>query len=247
MRDVTVVMAYYEQPGMLERQLKHLEALPVDLQEHLEVIIVDDGSPMKPALSVLGLYGKENPMEFPFKFQLWRMDVDIRWNQDACRNLGVKHARNSWVLLTDLDHLIPEATLRSVMTSRLHDNMVYKFARVNDVTLDPYKPHPNSWLLLRSLYEKAGGYDERFAGYYGTDWDFRDRIVRTAHAVMQLSIPLIRVGREHTPDASMPREFGRKSPEDAKQIQALKLQRERNKEGPKHDMYPNHLIFRWPA
>lgn len=239
MRDVTVVMAYYKQPVMLMRQLEQFTQYPQEVRDHLELVLVDDGSP-------------EHPITFPtcfkpaFKLQVYRMDVDVRWNQDACRNLGVKHARHPWVLLTDLDHLIPERTMKVVLTRPLNERYAYKFTRINDVTFDNYKPHPNSWLLTRALYDQAGGYDERFAGYYGTDWDFRDRVVRTAQVIHQLPSPLIRVGREHTMDASMPRDFGRKSVEDAHAIQELKLQRERERQGPQHDRFPNHKVFSCP-
>lgn len=223
MRGVSVVMAYYNQPTMLSRQLEHFNGLPADLLSQLEVIIVDDGSSVKPAIGVTA--GRE----FKHAFQLWKMAVDIRWNQDACRNLGVKHARQPWVLITDLDHLVPETTLRYLMTADLMPSRIYKFARKDDVTLADYKPHPNSWFMTVEMYARVGGYDERFAGYYGTDWDFRDRALRAAQTIWQLPQYIIRVGREHTPDASMPREFGRKSLHDSRMIQKLKLERDKEK------------------
>lgn len=236
MRDISVVMAYYENPTMLARQYKSFDALPFAVKNHFEYVVVDDGSPRSPA--------DPPSWELTYGFQLWRMDQDIRWNQDACRNLGVKYAKHPWVLITDMDHMIPDATLRAVMTEHLSERAAYKFTRVNDQTFDAYKPHPNSWLMTKKLYDEIGGYDERFAGWYGTDWDFRDRVVLKAQYVKMLPYPLVRVGREHTPDASCPREFGRKTPRDAQMIRDIRVKR--GGKAPERDRFSNHMVFRWP-
>lgn len=236
MRKISVVMAYYENPGMLRRQVEHLATFKADLLECLEYVVVDDGSPKFPAAF--------NQDVLKFACQMWRMGVDIRWNQDACRNLGVREARNEWVLITDMDHMIPETTFRGVTTEVLSERSIYKFTRVDDVTFTEYKPHPNSWLMTKEMYNKVGGYDERFAGYYGTDWDFRDRAMRAAEYIKMLPLPLVRVGREHTPDASCPREFGRKSPADAQAIR--RIHGARGNLPPQRFRFPHSLVFRWP-
>jgi len=236
MRDVTVVMAYYENPNMLQRQLANFAKMRAAIKEHLEYVIVDDGSPKHPAGTDL--------IPIDYKLQIHRMGVDIRWNQDACRNLGAKEARHKWLLLTDMDHLIPEGTLGMMMDRHLNESSIYKFSRLDDETFEPYKPHPNSWFMTKDMYFKVGGYDERFAGLYGTDWDFRDRCVRTAEFVEQVGFPLIRVGREHTADASCPREFGRKSPADAQAIRAIRDAR--GKQPPQMFRFPHHMVLSLP-
>jgi len=236
MRDVSVVMAYYENPLMLERQFTNFDRMSQEVKEHLEFVVIDDGSPKHPA---------QAPFIDGFKIQIHRMGIDIRWNQDACRNLGAREARHKWLLLTDMDHLIPEKTLTWVMeVIALREKSIYKFSRVNDVTFDVYKPHPNSWFMTKEMYFEVGGYDERFAGLYGTDWDFRDRCVRTAEFIEQVPVPLIRVGREHTPDASCPREFGRKSTEDAQAIR--RIRDDRGKATPQMFGFPNSMVLRLP-
>jgi hypothetical protein len=194
----TLVMAYYENAGMLAEQVWKWEHLPADIRENLHVVVVDDGSPTAPASAVkctpsaaIGLAS----------FQLWRMGVDVRWNQDACRNIGVREAPTSWVLLTDMDHVVPEATWRRLMLGKLKKRRVYRFGRVTAPAMTPYKHHPNSWALTRDMYWQAGGYDETLAGRYGTDGDFLNRVRRTAETE-DLPEVLIRYPRELIPDAS---------------------------------------------
>lgn len=204
MREITLCVPFYCNPGMLQRHYTLIAALPKDIKSALRLIVVDDGSPDGPATPPSQKLG--------VPVSIYRMLVDRRWNQDACRNLAVHHAETEWVLLTDIDHLVPAETLRAIMTLKLDPKRAYNFSRVSEPGLTPYKPHPNSWLMTRKLYDKAGGYDERYAGIYGTDGMFRSRVAEVAK-VNKLPYPLIRVPREVTPDASTTR-YLRKQPED---------------------------------
>lgn len=203
---ITLVMPYYENPGMLREHYNFWGSMPPDIKDMLKVIVVDDGSPSNPA--------KPPPAEEKMGVQLsiYRIKVDIRWNQDAARNIGVKHAENGWLLLTDMDHLVPQETWKSIMYRKFDPLVAYTFARVNYPKRDPYKHHPNSWLMHRELYERIGGYDERFAGYYGTDGDFRVRLQRVAQ-IAPLKECLLRVPRECISDASTTK-YRRKEPFD---------------------------------
>lgn len=192
-RDVTVCLAYYENPSMLEHQLVAFELMGATARRHLRLVVIDDGSPKYPARIPAGL---------GFDVSLYRMQVDIPWNQDACRNLAVSQAETDWVLLTDMDHLVPERTLVYAITKALDETCVYTFSRVTAPSLAPYHPHPNSWLLTRAMYDRIGGYDERYAGIYGTDGAFRRGVEREARKTIALKDVLVRVPREHIPDAS---------------------------------------------
>ncbi len=218
MNKITLCLAYYENPTMLHRHLTALSGLPFDLQANINLIVVDDGSPTKPALPVV--------RDFPVntaRVALYRMGVDIPWNMDACRNLAAKEAKTKWLLLTDIDHLVPEKTWRKILSIELRDGAVYKFGRVSEPDLAPYKQHPNSWLMTREMYDRCGGYDERFAGWYGTDGDFRNRVKGNA-PVMNLKEPLIRVPREVTPDASTTT-LVRRSDENLANLDRIKAER----------------------
>lgn len=226
--NITLCMAYYENPGMLQRQYEAFAGLPADLREHLSLVLVDDGSPSVPA----------SPPASPIdRFKLFRMGVDIPWNQDACRNIAVKEAETKWVLLTDIDHLVPEITWRRVVAGKLSEKVVYKFSRVSAPDMEAYKPHPNSWLMTRGMYDACGGYDERFAGWYGTDGDFRNRVMKQA-PIEQLREHLIRIPREVVPDASTTT-IERKTPETHANLDRIKAERAGAKDKrPKRGLFP---------
>lgn len=208
-------MAYYDNPTMLKRQLENIASYSRELKENMELIIIDDCSPLWPA---------QFELEPGIRMHLYRTCVDIPWNQDFCRNLGAMKAKTDWLLLTDIDHLVPESTMQALFKKNdLKKSLVYKFDRISAPDMQPYKPHPNSWLMTREMYWHIGGYDERFAGHYGTDGDFRDRI-NVYTDIIQLPFPIIRVGREVIPDASTTT-LQRKKPEDGVAIQRIKGER----------------------
>jgi hypothetical protein len=242
MTPFTLVMAYYENAGMLREQFRHLMGLPQDIQRNLSLIIVDDGSPTAPAFDALEP-GQWAELKLTLeRVQLWRMGVDVRWNQDACRNIGARHARTSWLLLTDMDHVVPADTWRGVMTTKILKSRAYRFQRINAPAGDPYKPHPNSWAISRGLYWRVGGYDEALAGHYGTDGDFLVRTRREA-AVYELPWPLVRYPREVIPDASTTT-LTRKSDEDRATITRLIKGRAENPNWkPAHFTFPHEQLL----
>lgn len=194
-RRLTMVLAYYENPTMLRLQLENISSMASEIREQLSLIVVDDCSPCHPALGVIVDFAD-------LAIRLFRMEVDIPWNQDACRNLAVSQVDNdTWLLLTDMDHIPPEETIRAVLTNKLDPNAFYTFARVSAPDMTPYKPHPNSYVMLKAIYDLAGGYDERWAGVYGTDGAFRSRLNQIARA-KAFDQPLVRYGREVIADAS---------------------------------------------
>lgn len=237
MRSITIIMAYYENYGMLKRQYDNFRSVPKEYRKNLKYIVVDDGSPNKPALS-------PDPQLSPMGFALYRMQVDIPWNQDACRNLGVMQSEPGWILLTDMDHLIPINTIRHVLEAQLDPNLVYLFGRVSEPALGIYKPHPNSFLMTKAMYDKAGGYDERFAGIYGTDGRFRNQL-NMISSIQYLPVHLIRVPREVTPDASSMPELEQRDPAYNRQNPDHQLRKVKIREKIGKNAFPIRNLFPW--
>lgn len=213
MNRISLCVAYYENSSMLARQYQEWAGYPKGLKQYVEMIVVDDGSPENRAADV------PRPKGLP-PLKLFRMVEDLRWNQDACRNLAADHATGDWLLLTDMDHIVPAATMAHVVEKDLKSGVVYRFARVSAPDLLPYKVHPNTWLVERALFEDIGGYDEAYCGYYGTDFDIRDRLLARASLEM-IDEPVIRMPREVIADASTTT-LERKRPEDSATIRAIR-------------------------
>jgi glycosyltransferase involved in cell wall biosynthesis len=207
-------MAYYENPGQLKRQYDLLRTMPEDIKQNVHVIVVDDCSPDNPAYKA----------KIGMPCTVFRINKKVMWNQDAARNIGAHHAATPWLLLTDMDHMVPKETWATLINGKYDPAQIYKFSRVSAPDNSPYHPHPNSWFMTKEMYQKVGGYDERFAGWYGTDADFRDRAAAFAKITM-LSDVIVRVGREVVPDASTTG-FPRKDQEGANEaIRRIKVER----------------------
>jgi glycosyltransferase involved in cell wall biosynthesis len=203
-RAVTVIYPYYENPGFLATQMAHLAALPEVLRNQVSVIVVDDGSPEHPADEAIEWRAL---LDGGLSARLFRIEVDVRWNWLAARNIGAYHATEEWLLITDMDHVIPHETMRVVICGELAWGTIYRFSRTGAKS----HPHPNSWLYTKQMFWQIGGYDERMSGHYGSDGYYRRRCAATA-PIRILSAPLEL--HEHEGDASTVR-YKRKQPVDA--------------------------------
>ncbi len=203
-RPFTLILPYYKNPTQLARQYKRLQKMPADVRQHLHLIVCDDCSPTEPAFPPPK--GRDAGLA---SFRLFRVDTKLPWNWLTCRNIGAYHAETGWILMTDMDHELPEATARRITYGDLLPENVYRFERVDAPKLRPYKIHPNTWLMTKAMFQKIGGYDERLSGNYGTDGAFRDRVREEANDIIILPEYLIRIPGELVPDART-RDFPRK-------------------------------------
>lgn len=204
-RDVTVIYPYYENPKWLAHQARLWAAYPDAFRTNVSIIVVDDCSPSNPARTAIDW--KELNAAMFGNVRLFRINVDVRWNWLAARNIGQKHAHDQWRLMTDIDHVVPIDTMRAVIFGKLDRETIYRFSRIGTKT----HPHPNSWLMTGDMFWKIGGYDEECSGYYGTDGDYRRRCAAAA-PIRIMSEPLDL--HEHEMDSSTTH-YQRKQPEDA--------------------------------
>lgn len=224
MKRIATVRHYYDNPGMLRRHLEAWEAFDHRVLDRLSLIMVDDGSPEAPAETVL----RDHPPAMPTR--LFRIDVDVRWNVDAARNIGMRHAPDGWCLMTDMDHMVPEATYRSLLEGDHDPGRIYRFSRVEH-TGEPSDPHPNSWYMTKAMFWRIGGLDEALSGFYGTDRDFRRRCARMAQVKL---LPDLLVRYEMIGDSGT-RRYLRNQPED--------IEAQRMAEDPGADRTPLVLSF----
>lgn len=201
MRSLTLVYAYYDNPGMLALQYETWAGMSDFFRRRVSVVIVDDGSPRWPAADV------PRPENLP-GLSIYRVKRDIPWHQDGARNLGAYMAGDGWLFLSDMDHVLPLESLEQLWRAADNPAVFYTFDRLDAATGKPmlnshgeHKPHPNTYAMTRRLYWTAGGYDEDFCGVYGTDGAFRKQLLRVG-AHQHLNIPIVRYSREVIPDAS---------------------------------------------
>ena len=189
-----MVFAYYENPQILEFQLREIASYPAEIRAELEVIVVDDGSPQFPAVDV------PRPSGLP-ALSIFRVSKDIRWNQDAARNIGAHEARAPWLLVTDIDHVVPASSLVAILEGERSDQSFYTLGRVKFYGGEARESHPNSYLMTKKLYWDIGGHDEDYAGVYGKDFLFRKRALRRSSEVHLPHVVLARVGTTAVKDA----------------------------------------------
>lgn len=254
-RELTLVLPHYGNLGMLREQQRVWASYPEALRAKLHVIVVDDCSPKgaRPSHKVVDVTGLAS-------FRIFRLQQKKRWNWLACRNLGAQLATTDWLLLTDIDHVMPVDTAMRLIVGDLVPGFAYRFSRVTATRpfpyllkhCTPYKPHNDSWLLTRQLFfyddgkRFVLGYDERLSGCYGTSGEFKDRVMAAAEAYKQLPEVLVRYPREIIADASTPPSvYTRKGdPVNDEDLKARKCEREQIQDWrPLHGLVPYEEVY----
>jgi glycosyltransferase involved in cell wall biosynthesis len=165
---LSIIISVLNSPEIFRRQLIHWTRM--NLPDEVEFIILDDGS------------------DVPLKGEMRNLIVhptnDKRsWTVELARNLGARMARGEYLLMTDIDYIIPRDAIESALTLT-EDKMRFKrqfgvldengdFTQDFDV-LRKYglletriegrgtnlPPHPNNFVMRKETFWKLGGYRE---------------------------------------------------------------------------------------
>jgi hypothetical protein len=163
------------------------------IKNQMELILVDDGSP--------------NPLTIPentfnLNITLLRILEDKAWNSCGARNLGACYSQCSKLVFSDLDFVVEEKTLESLIYGKINPDEMIVFHR-QVLTENGYAraKHalcvPNIFAILKSTFLNFNGYDEDIVGTYGDDIYFRKYI--TSHGMNFKRFGHI---RETTPNAN---------------------------------------------
>ena len=161
---LSYVTHYYldqKRPDTVLDLLARYQRYAPELLDRIQFVVVDDCSPLRFEVPDLDL-----------NLTWLRITDDIPWNQGGARNLGVVHAASDKVLLTDIDHEFPEATLAEMVRMRECGRDFFKIYRTDPVTGKQRHGHSNTFLLSRARFLRLYGYDEEFCGHYGAE-DYR--------------------------------------------------------------------------
>lgn len=177
-------MAVYGQPLMLAEQFAAIRGYPAEVLDQLTVIVVDDhGDPpvAKRELKALAVGVAD--------VQLYRIINNFPWNQMGARNLGMHHAKG-WCAMLDPDMVIPASLIKKFVgcASRLQRGQVIRFALKHaNGRIDTSSP--NTYLIHRDDFFRAGGYDEDYRGNKGWS-DVQLLAILRAHFRMKMRADL---------------------------------------------------------
>jgi len=238
-KQITFIYPYYDNPNMFIAQQKEWYYYPADIREQSDFIVVDDCSPRWPAGDFI-IPTKPNMEEM---IRVYRIKEDIPWNQDGARNLAAFNSETPWLFMTDMDHMLSTSAVAELfkILPKAKKKRYYTFERVTAPDMTLYKYHPNSYFMHRDLYWAVGGYEELFAGHYGTDGHFRRALDYHSQGEVRLPIPLVRYPREVVPDASTTTLDRKKGRDRAKG----KRQRQIAKENLEKGIKPSILLREW--
>jgi hypothetical protein len=200
---MNLIYAYYENGGMLDRQVEEWESYAPEVKQKLQVFMVDDGSQNDPAVNHL------KPVGFPI--HLYRVIPNLVWNQTGARNLAMHNATDDWCMMMDMDCLLTADQAQLLISGPWRSRRFYMPQAANYQGVMEHQ-HPNCILVERNVFWESGGYDEDFQGWYGSDAPFKAALSRVAKRVDTNIFHIRRVRREDIADAST-REWGRKGTE----------------------------------
>jgi hypothetical protein len=179
---LSLVVNVLESYEVVRRQLLHLGQL---LTPECELILVDDGS--SPSLQETC-----DSVPKPFAFRLHCTRDRRPWTQPRARNIGAGLAAAPKLLFFDIDHILtgdlialclgyPGDKLHWVRRPAVLDERGLlvtdrEVLVAHGLTDQGEGVHANSFLIRREVFDRLGGYDERFCGRYGgDDIDFNTR------------------------------------------------------------------------
>jgi len=165
---ITIGYTYYEEPELLEQQIKLWEKYP----HEVEIVLVDDGSSLFPAKKILDKY------KLSFDLKLYAVDEDLGFNSHGCRNLIATVASSDTILFLDIDCSLNPNDVAYIRTVSFNKESVYTFFMYETHSYTfKFMKHVNVFIVNKEKFWEAGGYDESFTGWHHGDREFKERLL----------------------------------------------------------------------
>lgn len=191
---VSIIVPVLNSHEIVRRQLIHFRNM--FLPDDVEIIYVDDGS--------------EPPLEYPKRrpryFYILPTHDKRPWTWAVARNTGAKQARGEYLIMTDLDYIIPKKLIEDVQqfngdymgfrrefgvldengifTQDLDTLLLYGLPPQRYAERGTNLPaHPNNFAIRKALFFEMGGYREDLIGReypQGEDGDWKRKRKRWA-------------------------------------------------------------------
>jgi glycosyltransferase involved in cell wall biosynthesis len=162
---ISVVIHIYNNQEVLNLQTNAWQEWS-DIKE-LELIFIDDGS--NPRLDTT---------KVPNWVKKFRVIEDIPWNQPGAKNLASHVSTGEWLFFLDADQLLQRDQIIALIktTNQLKSGTIYRLRRFCSKSKKELSSHQNCQLISRKDYLSFGGYDEDFAGNYGHEDAYFERL-----------------------------------------------------------------------
>ena len=173
---LSIIISVLNSHEILRRQLLHFSR--IGLPDDVELIIMDDGS-NPPLTDTVGI---PNLRIIPTG-NTHEPGASTGWTVELARNQGARLARGEYLLMTDIDYIIPRAAIDGVYTlqedkSGFHrefgildengiltqDLAILRKYGLNEQRIQgrgtKIPPHPNNFIMRKSTFWQLGGYRE---------------------------------------------------------------------------------------
>ena len=163
---ITINLSYYNQSVILRQHVECWNKYPIDVKKQFKFIIVDDCSSSS-ALEAL------KDVKHDLDLHIYRVTQDLYCNISGARNLGAQQCTTDWMILLDMDTLIPVVTAKAILhwaNENAENNFVLKFNRIvpdHPGHIKNNQFHPAVCLIRLKDYWNIGGCDEDLVGHYG--------------------------------------------------------------------------------
>lgn len=168
-----IIPAYWLTPELEFMTAKCLASIR-DVRGLIEKIIVNDGSPSIGKISILHPQYATGQLDK-------RIDLETNNGYSHACNVGLRDAEGEILILGNNDLIFPKGWLKGLLdvldkgydiaTCWTSDQKVKLEDRIEEGA-----KFGSLWAMKRHVYEKLGGFDEQFRGYF-SDTDYRRRAI----------------------------------------------------------------------